>query len=93
MATPSESRHENPSTYFVEDRSNKEELDRLRIQDQMITAGMGGVLPEQPDPGSFHHVLDVGCGSGSWVIEVAQAYPISHLSPIHSEMGLCPFKL
>lgn len=41
----------------------------------MITTAMGGVLPEQPDPASFHHVLDVGCGAGDWVISVARAYP------------------
>jgi hypothetical protein len=32
---------EQPSTYFVQDRSNEEELTRLYIQDQMLTAGMG----------------------------------------------------
>ena len=75
MADSSEIRREHPSTYVVQDRSSKEELDRLRIQDQMITESMGGVLPEQPDPKSFQRVLDVGCGSGSWVIEAAQTYP------------------
>ncbi len=75
MAMPNESRREHPSTYFVQDRSNKDELSRLRIQDQTLTASMGGVLPEQSDPSLFHHVLDVGCGSGCWVIETARTYP------------------
>ena len=71
---------EQPSTYTVQDRSNQEELMRLRIQDQMITAGMGGVLPEQPNPTTFRRVLDVGCGTGDWLIETAKAYPtIAHL--------------
>jgi len=34
-----------------------------------------GVLPEQPDPTIFHRVLDVGCGSGSWLIQAAKTYP------------------
>ena len=75
MTNPTEPRREHPSTYFVQDRSNEEELNRLRVQDQLLTIGMGGVLPEQPDPSIFHRVLDVGCGSGSWVIEAAQVYP------------------
>jgi len=66
---------EQPSTYFVEDRSNKEELARLQVLDQMITGGMGGVLPEQPDPTRFQHVLDVGCGIGGWLIEAAKVSP------------------
>ena len=67
--------NDNPSTYFVQDRKNQKELIRLAIQDRMITTSMGGVLPEQPDPTVFHYVLDVGCGTGSWIIEVAQTYP------------------
>lgn len=80
--TNSPERREQPSTYVVQDRSSKEELDRLRIQDQMITKSMGGVLPEQPRPESFSRVLDVGCGSGSWVIEAAQMYPSMSLSGV-----------
>src|SRR5882762_938397 len=67
--------NDNPSTYFVQDRKNKKELTRLKIQDQMITAGMGGVLPEQPDATVFRRVLDVACGAGGWLIEAAKAYP------------------
>jgi ubiquinone/menaquinone biosynthesis C-methylase UbiE len=68
---------EHPSTYFVQDRSNREEITRLQIQDQMITAGMGGVLPEQPHPIRFKRILDVGCGTGDWLIETARAYPMT----------------
>ena len=76
MPDPLESdRNELASTYFVEDRQNKEELTRLTIQDQMLTKAMGGVLAEQPDPTIFRHVLDVACGPGGWVIDAAQAYP------------------
>jgi ubiquinone/menaquinone biosynthesis C-methylase UbiE len=71
----SNSPQEHSSTYFMQDRSNKAELTRLRTQDQMVTTGMGGVLPEQPDPTIFHRILDVGCGTGDWLIEAAKTYP------------------
>lgn len=80
MSTSNGPSREHPSTYFVQDRSNEEEMTRLQIQGQMITAGMGGVLPEQPRPASLQRVLDVGCGTGDWLLEVARTYPsISHL--------------
>jgi len=60
---------------MVQDRKNKKELTRLNMQDQMVTAGMGGVLAEQADPTVFHCVLDVGCGTGGWIMEAAQTYP------------------
>ena len=56
MPNPSEQTREQASTYFVQDRSNLEEMARLDAQDQMLNAGMGGVLPE----------LDVGQVAGSW---------------------------
>jgi SAM-dependent methyltransferase len=66
---------DNPSTYFVEDRSSNAEMIRLMIQDRTITEGMGGPLAEQPNPASLHRVLDVGCGPGGWILEAAGLYP------------------
>jgi len=66
---------DNPSQYFVEDRSNDAEMIRVMIQDSMVTAGMGGPLAEQPDPASLHRVLDIGCGPGGWLLETARLYP------------------
>lgn len=61
MTNPPEPRsNEYSSTYVVFDRNHTAEHQRLTIQDQMITAAMGGVLPEQPDPSTFRRVLDVG---------------------------------
>src|SRR5579875_2045297 len=72
---PPAGHHENPHTYVVQDRNNDEELQRLTIQDQATTSIMGGPLAEQADPTMFHRVLDVGCATGGWAIELAQRYP------------------
>jgi ubiquinone/menaquinone biosynthesis C-methylase UbiE len=80
MSTPFDPRiNDNPSTYFVQDRKNRNEFTRLMVQDKMITTAMGGVLPEQADPTVFRRVLDVGCGPGGWIIEAAQTYPAMSL--------------
>ena len=39
---------EQENTYFVQDRSNMQELGRLVAQDTLFTRAMGGVLAEQP---------------------------------------------
>jgi ubiquinone/menaquinone biosynthesis C-methylase UbiE len=81
MSTPPEpSRSQSyPNTYFVQDRSSLEELQRLQIQDQLVTASMGGVLPEQSPPTPLERVLDVGCGTGGWLISMAQTFPTASL--------------
>ncbi len=78
MSSSDGPRQEHPSTYIVQDRSNEDEMLRLQLQDKLTTEMMGGVLPEQENPGAFQSVLDVGCGTGGWLIEVAKTYP--HIS-------------
>jgi ubiquinone/menaquinone biosynthesis C-methylase UbiE len=75
MSHPIEPPREHPSTYIVQDRSNQEEMTRLEIQDKMLTAGQGGPLPELADHSRLRRVLDVGCGTGGWLIETARTYP------------------
>lgn len=61
------------NTYFVQDR--EEEKQRLRKQAPLIRNVIGGLMPEIAHPERFKRVLDVGCGTGAWLIELAQTYP------------------
>ena len=62
------------STYFIDAESGTETA-RLLHQDRLITRHMGGIFPEQLDLSNAHDVLDIGCGPGGWVLDVAFAYP------------------
>lgn len=75
MSDSKDEQREYASTYIVQDRGNLDEMTRLEVQDKMVTTGMGGVLPELADPMSLRRVLDVGCGTGGWLIETALTYP------------------
>jgi ubiquinone/menaquinone biosynthesis C-methylase UbiE len=83
MPTPIDPRgKDNPSTYFVHSQHDEAEMIRLLLQDQFITAGMGGVLEGQKHPEAFQHVLDVACGPGGWVLETASLYPTAKITGI-----------
>jgi ubiquinone/menaquinone biosynthesis C-methylase UbiE len=59
---------------YIMDPESAAEMARLMRQDQLITAGMGGVFPEQIDLSGVQRVLDLGCGPGGWALEVAYTY-------------------
>ncbi len=66
---------EQSSTYFVADPSSSIEMERLRVLDKRTTHAMGGPLSEQPDLTIFRRVLDIGCGMGGWLFDLAEANP------------------
>jgi ubiquinone/menaquinone biosynthesis C-methylase UbiE len=73
--TPEQSKSE--SAYFI--RDSGAELARLVGQEHALAKALGGLLPEHPDSSAFlapfHRLLDAACGSGGWVLSIAQAYP------------------
>src|SRR5262249_16187795 len=73
MLDPTQPLREPPNTYIIQDRT-KEEVARLALQDTMLTTSIGSVLLEIADPSRLRSVLDVGCGSGGWVFEVARSF-------------------
>ncbi len=62
------------NTYFIDAESGAETA-RLLNQDRLITRHMGGIFPARLDLSNVLDVLDIGCGPGGWVFEVAFAYP------------------
>jgi SAM-dependent methyltransferase len=72
----SEHARERSDTYLL-DPENTAEMTRLSIQDRLVTKSMGGTFSEQENqlPPDIKRVLDVGCGPGGWVMDVAYEYP------------------
>ncbi|HLJ36396.1 MAG TPA: methyltransferase domain-containing protein [Ktedonobacteraceae bacterium] len=59
---------------FVIDESTAE-MTWLLNQDQILTKGMGELFPESIDLSNVKNILDVACGPGGWVLDVARHYP------------------
>ena len=62
---------------YVNDPESGAEMARLLDQDHTLTTCMGGLLPEQSPTtlDALRDVLDIACGPGGWVQEVAFALP------------------
>ncbi len=63
-----------PNNYVI-DAESGEEMARLIDQDRLITRAMGGLFSERADLSVIVDVLDIGCGPGGWVQDVAHTYP------------------
>ena len=57
------------------DSTSGAELARQMRQNMLITQAMGGLFEEHPDLSRVQRVLDIYCGSGEWVLEMAFRYP------------------
>jgi ubiquinone/menaquinone biosynthesis C-methylase UbiE len=73
MPTPTNP-SENQTSYFI-NPEEAAETSRLLMQDRVVTKEMGGLFPARLDLSPIHLVLDLACGPGGWVSEVARAYP------------------
>ncbi|KAF1810036.1 S-adenosyl-L-methionine-dependent methyltransferase [Eremomyces bilateralis CBS 781.70] len=51
------------------------ELDRLDLQHMIFLLTFDGKLHNAPIKNDIHHVLDVGCGTGLWAMDFADAHP------------------
>ncbi|GHO82324.1 class I SAM-dependent methyltransferase [Dictyobacter formicarum] len=60
--------------YYV-DQEHIEEMSRLLQQSHFLMKQFGGICPEHPSFEGVEHVLDIACGPGQWITEVARAHP------------------
>jgi ubiquinone/menaquinone biosynthesis C-methylase UbiE len=60
---------------FVADTESGETMTWLLNFDKIINNGMGGTLAERPDLSGIKAILDLACGPGGWVLEVARQHP------------------
>ncbi len=74
---------QNQNAYPI-DVESVAEMTRLLDQDTVLTEAMGGIFPEldKTDLDSIHQILDIGCGPGGWVQEVAYTYPAKEVTGI-----------
>ncbi len=63
-----------PTTYFL-DANSPAELARLINQANMAARTIGWLFPPGVDSVRFQSVLDVACGPGNWVLDVAFHHP------------------
>jgi ubiquinone/menaquinone biosynthesis C-methylase UbiE len=65
--------HPNESSYVI-DQESSVEMARLMELDVMTTKCMGSLFPLDVDLTRVHDILDIACGPGGWVLDVAFAH-------------------
>ncbi|GHO46715.1 class I SAM-dependent methyltransferase [Ktedonospora formicarum] len=67
-------KEERASTYVM-DAGNFSEVARLCKQHRLLASGMKRPVPELESLAGIHDVLDVACGAGGWMIDLALENP------------------
>lgn len=60
---------------YVIDAERAAEVARLHYQSNLLNQDVGGLFPNYVRQKPVHDVLDLACGPGGWVFDVAQANP------------------
>lgn len=69
------------STYVV-DAENAAEMARVMMQARLISDDMGELFPSHLDLPTVRNVLDIACGPGQWVLDVARQYPYMQVTGV-----------
>ncbi|GHO59305.1 class I SAM-dependent methyltransferase [Ktedonobacter robiniae] len=78
------------STYFI-DADNFGEVARLCKQHRLLANGMGGALPEISDFSYIQDVLDIACGAGGWVVDIALEHPTVQVTGVDINPGMLEY--
>src|SRR5690348_1882414 len=79
----------NENTYII-DTESAAEMARLIDQSRSMNEAMGSLLPKNIDLKNVHSILDVACGPGEWVQEVAGLYP--HIKIVGTDISTLMIK-
>jgi len=84
--------HERTRNFYLLGDSQAEMVQLIKT-DQLFTTDLGGLLPEQPVQAiaQLHDVLDIGCGPGGWVLEMAYANPRLQATGIDISQGMIDY--
>ncbi len=66
---------QNSENTYIIDTESAAEMARLIDQSRSMNEAMGSLLPENIDLKNVRSILDVACGPGEWVQEIAALYP------------------
>ncbi|BCL81397.1 class I SAM-dependent methyltransferase [Ktedonobacteria bacterium brp13] len=75
MSTPDLPPYENSSSTYILDAESTAEMARLIRLDQMTTKAMGKPLADVAALPEKARVLDIACGPGGWVLDLAFLHP------------------
>jgi ubiquinone/menaquinone biosynthesis C-methylase UbiE len=61
---------------------------RRLLQERFLTWQMEGLFPERTTLTGSHRILEIGCGPGSWSLDVARSYPACTVVGIDSNAAM-----
>ncbi len=88
--TPQPSLNTLQSDYVVNVQDGTE-IARLINQDFLLTRNMKGAFAERTDFSAFHSILDLACGPGGWVLEMAYQHADMEVIGVDIDKGLVEY--
>lgn len=83
-----QSDQQHTGTHNSDEQHEIGEIERLLLLHRQLSECMGGILPAALDLRKVKHVLDVECGAGGWIFDLAWRYPSLHVTGTASEPHL-----